>query len=309
MSDWDTIRAAVDAAEKDTNAAEDGLQAKLAAAQGQAIADAATIATLRAQVLALTPKPTIQWGSSVMPVGSETYPQALARVDKALTPDVIRFFCTGAPKWPTQTGTHPLVISFKYPPAEVVAGKHDTELAAFFAATPRPSVWSYWHEPEDDVQNGKFTAAEYRAAWAHIAPIARASGKPLRSALILMEFTLRAPGRNWKDYFVPDAVDVLAWDAYWRPGRTAADVYSRPRAVSVSVGKPWAVCETGVSAVEQPDPVQRQAMLTALAKDLVAGRPQPEWVTYFDSDPGGTMKWQVSTDPAAAAAWKAGRAV
>jgi hypothetical protein len=50
VSDFDAIRAAVDKAERDTDAIEDGLQAKLAAARGQALIDAVTIATLRAQL-------------------------------------------------------------------------------------------------------------------------------------------------------------------------------------------------------------------------------------------------------------------
>ena len=303
MSTWDAIRAAVDAAEAADNAEFDAWQQTVAGLKQQVTDANTTIADLRAQLAAL--QPTIKWGSSVMPHPGETYPQALARVDKALAPEIIRFFIPGTngPSWPTQTGTRPLVISFKLPPADVIAGKVDAQLKAFFAATTQLTYWSYWHEPEND----NLDPAQYRQAWAHIAAIARTSGKPLRGVLILMEFTLRAKNRNWQDWHEADAVDVLGFDCYWRPGRTAADVYARPRSVAVAAGKPWAVCETSASSTETT-PAQRQQVLHDMAHDLATVKPLPEFVCFFDSDPGPGFHWQVSDDPASAAAWKAGRA-
>lgn len=242
----------------------------------------------------------------------ETYPQALARVEQQFQPQVLRIYDTGAPAWPSgsrSTGNTPLIISFKLPPADVIAGKDDALLQQFFAATPRPTYYSYWHEPEDDVEKGHFTADQYRAAWAHIASLARASGKPLRATLILMGWTaMPSSHRNWEDYYPGgDVVDLIAWDSYaWGPNATPDHVFGPAQAATASVGKPWAVAETGVPAVQVPDPGQRQAMLTAMSHYLATQDPQPEFVSYFDSEPDGHWKWNISRDPAAAAAWRAG---
>ena len=45
--------------------------------------------------------------------------------------------------------------------------------------------WSFWHEPEDDIERGGFTAEQYRAAWAHLDALETAvHNKNLRSTLI-----------------------------------------------------------------------------------------------------------------------------
>ena len=251
----------------------------------------------------------IVWGSSVMAYPNETNQQALSRVETQLQPQVLREYNTGAPKWPSD-GNSSLILSFKLPPADVVAGKDDALLQQFFAETPRPTYFTYWHEPEDDIEKGHFTAAQYRAAWAHITAIARASGKPLRATLILMGYTARPSShRNWRDYYPgPDSVDVIAWDSYeWGPNDTPDMVFGGARAVAAEAGKPWAVAETGVSLVAVPDPAARNQRLTALSHYLATANPRPEFVSYFDSEPDSTWKWNVSRIPSAAAAWRAGQ--
>ena len=253
------------------------------------------------------------WGTSVMQYGNETYAQAFARSTQQLQPQVIRFFNNGGPSWPTRTGDSPLVISFKLAPRDVLAGRHDAQLASFFAATPRLTYWTYWHEPEDDRERGAFTPADYRAAWAHIAAIADASGKPLRATLILMAWTAKpASHRNWADYYAgPEVIDVLAWDAYaWAPGDTPESVYGAARTVSQAAGRPWAIAETGVGSV-QFRPAERYALLTAMSRYLATSDPAPVFDTTFDTDPDAPNVdhgWNISRDPAAAAAWLAGRA-
>ena len=247
-----------------------------------------------------------------MPYGNETMAQAMARDVRALAPQVIRDYNTpGLPSWPTVTGTLPLVVSFKIPPKEILSGSHDAQLRAFFAATPRLAYWTYWHEPEDDIARGTFTAADYRAAWAHIADLAKASGKPLRATLILMGYTVQpGSGRTWTNYYPGSSViDVLAWDCYaWDTNDTADRVYGPAMNVSRQAGKPWAIAETGVGSVAYPNPANRQAKLTEMARYLATAPQAPVFVTYFDSDPGGPARygWNISNYPAAAAAWKAG---
>lgn len=250
-----------------------------------------------------------------MPYGSETYADALSRVQGALSPQIIRnYHGRGSPTWPHGTGSMPLIISFKLLPREVLDGSHDAQLTTFFAGTQRLTYWSYWHEPEDDIERGSFTAGDYRAAWAHIAAIARASGKPLRATLILMGYTVeQASHRTWTDYYPGSGViDLIAWDSYaWNATATPESIFGQARAVSQQAGKPWAVAETGVSSVRVPDAAHRQSMLTAMSRYLATSKPAPVFVSYFDSDPPnappGFMGWNISKDPAAAAAWLAGR--
>jgi hypothetical protein len=244
----------------------------------------------------------------------ETYSQAWSRDERELKPEIVRYFIpgTGGPRWPSQTGSMPLVISFKLPPSQVLDGSHDAQLAAFFAATPRLTYWSYWHEPEDDIARGAFTATAYRAAWTHIAAIARASGKPLRATLILMGWsTTKASGRTWTDYYPgPNTVDVLAWDCYSVGTRdTPATIYGTALDASMQAGKPWAIAETGVPSMKVPA-AERKAKLAAMAKYLADAPQRPEFVTYFDSDPGApniAWGWNISHDPSAAAAWRSGQ--
>jgi hypothetical protein len=257
----------------------------------------------------------IAWGTSVMPYAGESYSHAWTRDEQSLAPEIVRFFNagTGGPSWPARTGSMPLVISFKLPPAQVVDGSHDAQLAAFFAATPRLTYWSYWHEPEDDIARGAFTAAAYRAAWTHIAAIARASGKPLRATLILMGYSTKpGSGRTWTDYYAgSNVIDVLGWDCYSH-GRTdtPSTIYGSALNASLQAGKPWAIAETGVPSVQVPNRAERQAKLTAMAKYLSDAPMRPEFVTYFDSDPDApniAFGWNISNDPGAAAAWRAGQ--
>jgi hypothetical protein len=251
-----------------------------------------------------------------MRYGGESYASAWARDEQQLAPDIVRYYIPGTngPHWPTTTGSMPLAISFRILPAEVLNGSRDAQLEAFFAATPRLTYWTYWHEPEDDIARGEFTASAYRAAWAHIALLARASGKPLRATLILMGYTAQASShRTWTDYYPGSSViDVLAWDAYaWTGNETPDSVYGPARAASAEAGKPWAIAETGVSSVKVPDHARRQAMLTAMSHYLATAQPAPTFVTYFDSDPphdaAGFNGWNISHDPAAARAWRAGQ--
>ncbi len=51
--------------------------------------------------------------------------------------------------------------------------------------------WSYYHEPEDNIADGEFTLADYKAAWAPVVSLANAAHNPdLHSTLILMGYDL-----------------------------------------------------------------------------------------------------------------------
>lgn len=167
------------------------------------------------------PKPVPLFGSSVMPNPGESYPDALSRVDSQFGGiGALRVFYPGlgVPGWPTKAGSswvRPQVVSFKLLPAAVLGKTYDLALLAFFRAVTTPTIYSYWHEPEDNVAAGEFTAPNYRAAWEHITALqAQAANPKVRSALILMGYSLtKGSGRNWRDYYAP-SVDVLGWDCY-----------------------------------------------------------------------------------------------
>ncbi|MEO8108178.1 MAG: hypothetical protein ABI720_12770, partial [Actinomycetes bacterium] len=84
--------------------------------------------------------------------------------------EVVRVFYAGLPsRWPGRAGqvNGPVVVSFKVDPVEVLSGEHDVYMSNWFSAAPRDREiwWTYWHEPEDDVERGGFTAEQWRDAY------------------------------------------------------------------------------------------------------------------------------------------------
>lgn len=200
-------------------------------------------------------------GASFTPENGETWQQALAREDTRYGGlEAVRTFYGGLPPaWPGQvdTGERVQVVSFKRNPREYLAGTHDAYMRDWFAAAPRAKdvYWTFYHEPEDNIAAGEFTAAEYRAAWTRLAQLAAAAGNPrLHATMVLMEWTLNpASGRDWRAYYPGDGVlDVLAWDVYNYVPRAQEGVYLPPAqlldrivAVNRSLGLPFGVAEMG----------------------------------------------------------------
>lgn len=200
-------------------------------------------------------------GASFARENGETWQQALAREDARYGGlEAVRTFYGGLPPaWPGQvdTGDRVQVVSFKGIPRDVLAGTHDTYLRNWFAAAPRGKdvYWVFYHEPEDNIAAGEFTAADYRAAWARLAQLAASVGNPrLHATMVLMEWTLNpASGRNWRDYYPGDGVlNVLAWDVYNYTPRAQDGVYVPPAqlldrivAVNGSLGLPFGIAEMG----------------------------------------------------------------
>jgi hypothetical protein len=255
----------------------------------------------------------IPFGALVQVRGAETFAQAVARQDAAYgTPTpmpISRVFYSGAPQaWPGNAGMsgRPVVVSFRYRPLDVIAGKYDTALRNWFAGMPSyPVYWSYSHEPEDNIERGEFTAADYRAAWQRISDIANASAPPtaqLHSVLILMCWSLRsAANRNWHDYYVPGAQSMLAFDCYNHVGKT--NQYGDPANVFKGItifhterpDIPWGVAEIGsTKATTDVDGSQRAAWLHRIADWLVARHAEDpavnaQFALYFDiQGPKGT---------------------
>lgn len=276
--------------------------------------------------LIVTTKTPPAWGSSIeVRTAGETLRQAMLRTETTMGKGAVRVYGQ-APAWPTNLAPlddRTLVYSFKgASPLQVLSGNLDgafrqflTDAKAYVSDPANPTAkvyWSYYHEPEDNIKNGEFTAADYRAAWTHLLAI---SNEPafvnvarIQSTLILMKFTLEAgSGRTFTDYY-NSGVDVLGWDPYkWDPTVTIPSMFDPIVANAKQFGKPWAIAEVGVS-VKHTD-AQRLTALHDVAAYLATRNPTPLYVTYFNSDPGGpsVYQWPIDDEPTMANAWKSGQ--
>jgi hypothetical protein len=233
---------------------------------------------------------------------------------------VIRVWDNGPPPWnawkvrtPTLSKHTAVVTSFEMPPADVLSGRYDKTLLHFFRTAPlgHKIYWNYRHEPELRVQSHQFTAAQFRAAWRHIARLSGAACRPnLVPTLVLMAWTADPrSGDSWRNYYPgPKYVSVLAWDAY--PGRTdrippsyrtGEQLYGRVVAVSRAAHKPWAIAETGSPLVDgDSSGAGRAAWLTRIG--AYARRNHAMWMTYFDFHSRTDFRLR---DRASIAAWRA----
>lgn len=268
----------------------------------------------------------IAWGSSVEIRNGETRREALLRTEATMGKGALRYYHAPGqgPNWPTSVDpleNRSLVYSFRYDPAQVLAGNADAQFRRFLTAAvnhlsdpPNPTARVYWcfdHEPEDDIARGAFTAKQFRDAFTRFINISHESAfnnPRLQSTLILMKYTLQANShRTFADYFAP-AVDVLGFDTYmWETNTSIPSMIDPVVAIAQQYGKPWAIAETGITAELASGP--RQAALHDLAAYLATRTPAPEYVTYFNSDPGGPSRWNwpIDDEPTMADAWRSGQ--
>lgn len=242
--------------------------------------------------------------------------ESLAQVDAAFgRVPVVRVFDPGLPMAWSKPRTdvydgRTMVMSFRPMPQEVLSGKHDAFFRKWFASAPedRTIYWSYIHEPEPLIDSGRFTAAQYRAAWTRLENLADEACKPnMFSTLILTGWTAEpASGRDYRTYDAgKDVIDVLAWDPYNGATDKDRDYYESIEdflapAVRVSVqdGRPWGIAETG-SRLVPGDPGQgRAAWLEDVGEYVIAH--DGAFVTYFQSTRGGNYRLD---DPYSRAVW------
>ena len=254
------------------------------------------------------------FGSTVAQGQGETRREAFARINAAYGPvSLVRLYSPGPPpSWQElyrDLGAVDAVISFKAEPEEVVSGALDSRLAAWFAAAPtqRDTYWVYFHEPENDVEQGRFTASDFRAAWEHVAALAAGEdNERLHATVVLMCYTLDpASGRDWRDYLPGgDLLEVLAWDCY--NAGSDKGVYADPAvlldpavAASDEADAHWGIAELGATLAPGDDGRRRAAWLTAVGE--YARENAAQFVTYFDANVGGDFRL---SDPASIEAWR-----
>lgn len=288
-------------------------QQAVAAQQAQAIAAAvapldATIAAQAAQIAQLeaelhpTPQPQpagTAWGVNI-PHGS------LPKMDKAFGVQAVRWYWPlpaqgqrAVVRFPTAAdlggdlGNRIVVHSAKASPQDIAAGKYDADYQQVCADAPKDRITRLCvrHEPENDTG---YSPTDLRAAFARVARIARAAGPHVHVTPILMQYTLDpASHRNLADWLPnPGDYDEIGFDFYPTSLPAIGVMIGRMKAAAAGVGKPWFVGEVGT--LGHPE------ILTALARALAAEKPAA--VCYFD---GGNN--QISNNPAALAAWKAGQ--
>jgi len=253
------------------------------------------------------------FGASVYE-GSRTWTQAVADSNQAYGGmEVVRVFYPGLPSsWPGRAGDvgGSIVVSFKAHPAEILSGKDDAFLSNWFRTAPkdREIWWTYWHEPEDDVEDGNFSAQQWRDAYRHIAELANAANNPrLHNTVILMCWTVNPrSGRTFSDFFPgKDVVEALGWDCYSVPNSSTAyyrpeDIYGRALMTTRDLGLQFGVAETGsLKAASDVDGSARAAWLRSIGQYLQDK--DASFACYFDSIVGGEFRL---LDAPSRQAWK-----
>ena len=266
-----------------------------------------------------TRQPPIDQGTrcaaSVLPEGGTEQTAIEEADDRYGTLDAVRVFERVPSAWPGRAGLpeRDVIVSLKMTPDQVLGGRYDERLRDWFrnAPTDRVIYWNLHHEPEDNVENGEFSTEQFRQAWQRMAEFARESDHPkLYSTLILMDWTLDPLSeRDWRDYYVPGDVDVLAFDVYNHgqkedPQRYlgAEEQLSRIVQTAREVDKPFAIAELG--SVRLPDDSDGTGRAAWIA-DLTAYLEEHDalWVAYFDIDHAPGMDFRLR-DEASIAAWR-----
>lgn len=239
------------------------------------------------------------YGSSVSTRG-QTLPQAIDGVDDTFGKvEAIRHFRPGLPlAWDSRNMQHlsdrTLITSFKAHPTEITSGSLDAFFTDWFATAPEDQTiyWSYFHEPEDNINRGEFTAEQYRAAWRHLAEIEQDACKAnLHSTLILTEWTMQpASKRDYRTYDAgPEYVSVLGFDPYNGVTSLTRDFYESaedllgPIASKMAAdGRPWGIAELGSRQVaSDTDGSGRAAWLTEVTD--YAEKHGARFITYYQS--------------------------
>ncbi|MFN7150219.1 MAG: hypothetical protein ACK4V6_12160 [Microthrixaceae bacterium] len=203
-----------------------------------------------------------------------------------------------------------MVTSFRADPSRILSGEDDARLLEHFGEAPTgsPIFWSYFHEPELHIDDGEFSAEEYRAAWRHLSELVGSLCRPdLFPTLILTGWTADPDsGRDWRDYYPgDDHISVLAWDPYNSAMRVPTE-YLTPFqlnapviAASTDSGKPWGIAETGSMLVPGDNGIGRAAWLNATGRFL--NERGAVFVAYFQSTRDGDFKL---ADEPSIAAWR-----
>jgi hypothetical protein len=226
------------------------------------------------------------------------------------------------------------VASSSKPPgtmSAIASGTYDAHfrnIATGLAGLATDGVYTFYHEPEDNIQRGEFTFAQFIAAskrvYSVMRPILQPSG--WRTAVCLMGWTVDSrSGRNIDNYF--DAgllalIDVIAWDPYNYGGGTGTNpaqpwATQDPRNTSPSSvftncvtttqarGKTPMVFETGCNRREADTTGAERTGWWEMVAELPIMR-EFEAIMHFEmSSADGVSNTAIRDEPASLAAFKA----
>ena len=246
--------------------------------------------------------------------------------DKAVGPvDVYRGYDGGFnfPTWQRTAAyqAHPAApqndYSFQLPPAQVAAGTQDAVLRTFITSTPKNIVLTNYHEPEQEIEAGHFTFADFRRANVRLNALVDAQnaldGGTRRVSVILMISTFTGfKGRNAENYWPTAAkgdggtVDLISADVYNAPHatgtagvpigytdgvnwKTVARLMSPAVTFARAHSTPWAVSELGFLEDVHSPGRKAQALRDAVAYAKANGA---LWISVWDSR-GGRADWQL----------------
>jgi hypothetical protein len=217
--------------------------------------------------------------------------------------------------------------SFQLPPADVASGADDGILKTFIASTPTNIVLTNFHEPEQEIEDGQFTFAQFRAANAHLHALVQQQnaidGGTRKVSVILMvstftKFKNRNPENYWPTVAKGDGgtVDLVSADVYAAPhatgtagvpiGYTDGVNWKDPAKLMMPVVKfaqahatDWAVSELGYLE-DVNNPMRKAQALQAAVAAAEAGKPSATaptyrpalWISYWDSK-GGRADWEL----------------
>jgi hypothetical protein len=210
--------------------------------------------------------------------------------------------------------------SIKYNPADVLSGAKDGTLVNFFAQFKPGKVrwWTYWHEPDGEIYGSPqvYTAADYRAAFAHVNAIAQANvpgGVDARPFLCVEEYSMRpanakgpATARPFASFYPGDFIQAIGFDVYsgWNESSpytlTPSAQFDKLFTIGQQYGKPLCFPELGSSATAPSGVTMTRAQWMTNALRYI--RPHADeiaWITWWCDQFA-----DISTDTAAATIWK-----
>jgi hypothetical protein len=209
-------------------------------------------------------------------------------------------------EWPARhpaedAGRNSTVWSFKPPFVQFLAGSLDADFMAALNSIPDDGFQRYvivYHEPEDNVEDGDFTASQYREVQVRARAIIDGANTKRQTKLRfggnLMSWTFQtASGRNPANYFPGAGVwDFLALDGYsgrndrtgqWEGGRTPQAIFDTSLKFCRDNGVRFAIAETGIDVLApEPDRVAWIKSCRQYAKDANC-----EFWCYWD----GSFSW------------------
>lgn len=206
----------------------------------------------------------------------------------------------------------PVIASFKFSPQSVIAGTHDAKITAWFNSIPvnRRVWWSFYHEPEENIEAGTFTATQYRDAWSHILDLAPVRDT-LRGVVILMNYSNYKTSRkdNIAQYITTNSkLHGLFWDSYLTGNtKTISGLVDLPKSVSNNFNLKFGICEVSVAVGFNMTGMTHIQTVNTIVPQLItrARQAEAEVVTWFESNKSDG-NWLMRDYATAVASWNSG---